>query len=323
MQNMTRFKPNPEFQNLRHQITPRWAYMRRRSLLQGGSLGLLSWWAQWPFAQESKLKFKKNPEFQSVEEPRKLSKAELAYHYNNFYEFSLDKLDVEENAKKWNINSWKLEVGGLVNKARTLSLTDLTSAFDLEERIYRFRCVEAWSLVLPWIGFPLAALIKSVEPKPEAKYLKFVSLADKAVMPNITKLANYPWPYTEGLSMEEAMNPLALIAVGMFGEPLKKQNGAPVRLVVPWKYGFKSAKSLVKIEFVKEQPKNLWQELAPAEYGFYANVNPKVDHPRWSQASERVVDGSFFPKRIPTLMFNGYEKYVAKMYEKIDLKKFY
>ena len=318
---MWRYKANPEFQS--QVVTPKWAYLNRRQLIQGGALGMLAWWAGWPLAAEKKLKYKMNSEFSKVDPPRTLSGKSNATDYNNFYEFSLDKTDVAENAKNWKIDSWKLEVTGHVKKPRTLTLADLTSAFDLEERIYRFRCVEAWSLVLPWIGFPLAKLLESVQPTSQAKFVKFTSLADKKAMPNIEKLSNYTWPYVEGLTIEEAKNPLSLIAVGLYDEPLLKQNGAPVRLVVPWKYGFKSIKSIVKIELVDEQPKGLWQALAPNEYGFYANVNPKVDHPRWSQASERVVDGSFFPKRIPTLMFNGYEKYVAGLYKGLDLKKNY
>lgn len=319
MQSLGPYKKNSEFSEM---ITPKWAYLNRRQLIQGGVLGLLGWWAQWPWA-ESKLKFKTHPDFSKVESPYKLTKKEVAGSYNNFYEFTLEKGDVVKQAAKWKIDSWKLEVGGLVKKPRTLKLDDLYSAFPLEERTYRFRCVEAWSMVLPWVGFSLAALIDSVEPKPEAKYVKFTSLADKSVMPNVKFMTNYPWPYTEGLTLEEAKNPLTMMAVGIYGEALPKQHGAPVRLVVPWKYGFKSIKSVVKIELVKEQPKSLWEQLAPDEYGFYANVNPKVDHPRWTQASERVIDGAFFPKRIPTQMFNGYEKYVAKMYAGLDLKKNY
>lgn len=317
---MITFKKNLEFQDLADEITPQWAYMRRRTLLQGSALGMLSYWAQWPFAQE-KFKFKVNPEFVSVESPRKKTDKKLAVNYNNFYEFSLEKEEVAKKVGSWKIDKWKLEVGGLVKKPRTLELKDLTTAFELEERLYRFRCVEAWSMVMPWIGFPLAKLIESVEPKAEAKYVKFTTAADAAQMPGIKELGNYPWPYTEGLTIEEAKNPLTMLVVGHYGEPLAKQSGAPIRLIVPWKYGFKSAKSLVKIEFVKDKPVGLWEQLAPREYGFYANVNPQVEHPRWTQASEKVIDGGIFPKRIPTLMFNGYEKQVAGLYAGLDLKK--
>jgi sulfoxide reductase catalytic subunit YedY len=318
---MFRYKKNSDYQDLA--ATPQWAYLKRRHLIQGGAVGLLSWWAARAAQAADLFKAKTNPEFAKVESPRALSKQELFESYNNFYEFSLEKDGVVPKVKDWKIDSWKLEVGGLCKKPRTLSLSDLSSVFPLEERIYRFRCVEAWSMVVPWVGFPLAKLIESVEPKSEAKFVKFTSLADKAAMPGIKELDNYPWPYTEGLRLDEAMNPLALMAVGAYGGPLKKQNGAPIRLVLPWKYGFKSAKSLVKIELVKEQPKGLWEVLAAKEYGFYANVNPKVDHPRWTQASERVIDGSFFPKRIPTLPFNGYEKQVAALYSGLDLTKNY
>jgi len=316
------YKKNSEFQELAGEITPAWAYLKRRTLIQGGALSMLGWWSQWPFAQE-KLKFKANPEFASIEAPRVLTKKDLALSYNNFYEFSLEKDEVKAKSKDWKIDSWKLEVTGLCKKPRTLNLADLTKAFDLEERIYRFRCVEAWSMVVPWIGFPLSKLLDSVEPNPDAKFVKFQTLADPKVMPGIKELNNYPWPYTEGLRMDEAKNPLAMMVVGAYGEALAKQNGAPIRLIVPWKYGFKSVKSVVKIELVKDQPKTLWEQLAPKEYGFYANVNPKVDHPRWTQASERVIDGGFFPKRIPTLPFNGYEKQVASLYAGMDLTKQY
>lgn len=316
------YKKNLEFQELKNQITPPWAYMRRRDLIRGSALGMLAYWAQWPFAQE-KLKFKTNPDFAKLDAPYKTTDKKLALNYNNFYEFSLEKEEVAKKVGSWKIDSWKMEVTGLVNKPRTLNLKDLTTAFELEERIYRFRCVEAWSMVIPWIGFPLNKLIDSVEPKPEAKFVKFTTLADKAQMPGIAKMASYPWPYTEGLTIEEARNPLTLMVVGHYGEPLAKQSGAPIRLIIPWKYGFKSAKSIVKIEFLKDRPVGLWEEVAPSEYGFYANVNPKVDHPRWTQASEKVIDGSFFPKRIPTLMYNGYEKYVASLYTGLDLKKNY
>lgn len=313
------YKKNPQFQDL--QPTPNWAFLKRRTLIQGGALGMLNWWAGWPLHAQTALKAKMNPQYASVEAPRTMTKKELHETYNNFYEFSLEKDGVVEPAKKWKIDSWKLEVTGLCKKPRTLNLQDLTKTFELEERVYRFRCVEAWSMVVPWIGFPLAKLLESVEPKPEAKFVKFTSLADKAVMPGIKDLNNYPWPYTEGLRLDEANHPLAIMAVGAYGETLKNQNGAPIRLIVPWKYGFKSIKSVVKIELVKEQPKTLWETLAPKEYGFYANVNPKVDHPRWTQASERVIDGGFFPKRIPTLPFNGYN--VASLYAGMDLTKDY
>ncbi len=319
---MRTYKKNLEFQDLQSEVTPKWAYLRRRDLIKGSALGMLAYWARWPFAQE-KLKFKTNPEFAKLDAPYKTTDKKLVLSYNNFYEFSLEKEAVAKKVANWKIDSWKLEIAGLVKKPRTLNLKDLTTAFELEERLYRFRCVEAWSMVVPWLGFPLSKLIESVEPTSEAQYVKFTTAADSSYMPGIKELSNYPWPYTEGLTLAEAKNPLTLLVVGAYGEALAKQNGAPIRLIVPWKYGFKSAKSLVKIEFVKERPIGLWEKLAPSEYGFYANVNPKVEHPRWTQSSEKVIDGSFFPKRIPTLMFNGYEKQVASLYAGLDLKKNY
>lgn len=266
---------------------------------------------------------KKNDKFKG--EGLKITKEELATSYNNFYEFSFDKDEPKKKVAGWNLTSnWPIEVGGLVENKKTYTLDELINlAGGIEERVYRFRCVEAWSMVVPWAGFPLANLIEKLKPKANAKYVRFQTFGDKKIGPNIGTQTGYPWPYTEGLTMAEARHPLTLIATGMYGKPLPKQNGAPLRLVVPWKYGFKSIKSIVKIDFVEEQPKTLWNQLASSEYGFYANVNPKVDHPRWSQASERVLDSSLFPKRQPTLMFNGYEKEVASLYQGLDLAKNY
>jgi len=254
---------------------------------------------------------------------RPVTDEKYATSYNNFYEFSLDKDEVKKKVEAWTVGPWKMEVSGLCANPKTWELPELTKMMGTEERIYRFRCVEAWSMVVPWTGFQLSKLIDLARPKPEAKYVRMTSFMDKAAMPNITRQPQYPWPYTEGLTLAEARHPLTLLATGLYGKPLPRQNGAPIRLVVPWKYGFKSIKSIVKLEFTSTEPKTLWNELAPAEYGFYANVNPGVDHPRWSQASERTLDGSFFPKKIPTLMFNGYEKEVASLYTGLDLKKFY
>lgn len=253
-----------------------------------------------------------------------LTPEELATSYNNFYEFNLDK-DVTPATKNWKLDpaAWKVEVTGAEN-ARAFSVRELIEmGGGEEERVYRFRCVEAWSMVVPWTGFELGRLIAALKPKAGMKFVKFTTFGDAKIGPNIAKLPHYPWPYTEGLTLEEARHPLTLLATGLYGKPLPKQNGAPLRLVVPWKYGFKSIKSIVKIEFTATQPKTLWQELAPSEYGFYANVNPEVDHPRWSQATERVLSKSFFPKRQPTLLFNGYAKEVASLYTGLDLKKNY
>lgn len=243
--------------------------------------------------------------------------------YNNFYEFGTDKSDPARNAGTLKTRPWTVAIEGEVKKPGTLDLDTLMKTAPMEERIYRLRCVEGWSMVIPWIGFPLAELIKRVEPTGNAKYVQFLTLADRAQMPGI-RSSVLEWPYSEGLRMDEAMHPLTLLAFGLYGEVLPNQNGAPVRLVVPWKYGFKSAKSLVKIRFVEKQPKTAWETAIPQEYGFYSNVNPQVDHPRWSQATERRIgeDGLFAKKR-PTLMFNGYEAQVGQLYSGMDLRKFF
>jgi sulfoxide reductase catalytic subunit YedY len=245
-----------------------------------------------------------------------------ATHYNNFYEFGTDKGDPAENAHTLHTRPWTVQIDGEVKKPITLDIDRLTKLAPLEERVYRLRCVEGWSMVIPWIGYSLANLIKQVEPTGNAKYIQFISLADKAQMPGVSSRV-IDWPYQEGLRMDEAMHPLTLLTVGMYGQVLANQNGAPVRVIVPWKYGFKSAKSIVRIRFLREQPRTSWNLLAPDEYGFYSNVNPNVDHPRWSQASERRIGegGLFTPKR-KTLMFNGYNE-VASLYTGMDLKKFY
>ena len=240
-------------------------------------------------------------------------------NYNNYYEFTTDKEGVAKLAKDFKSDPWTVEVSGLVNNPKTYGMEDLLANFTQEERIYRLRCVEAWSMVIPWNGFTLASLLKEVEPTSAAKYVRFETLLDESQMPG-TKNKLYPWPYQEGLRLDEAMNDLTLLATGLYGEALPGQNGAPIRLVVPWKYGFKSIKSIVKIELTDEQPETMWETIAPNEYGFYANVNPDVDHPRWSQSSERRI-GEL--QRRETLMFNGYAEEVAYLYEGMDLTKFY
>ncbi|MEZ4635916.1 MAG: protein-methionine-sulfoxide reductase catalytic subunit MsrP [Caldilineaceae bacterium] len=240
-------------------------------------------------------------------------------NYNNYYEFSVDKQAVARLAKDMPTSPWSVEVGGLVNNPGTYSVDDFKSMFDIEERIYRLRCVEAWSMVIPWMGFPLRQLLDTVEPTADAKYVRFQTAQLPEVMPGL-KSNWYDWPYTEGLRLDEAMNDLAILSTGLYGKDLLPQSGAPIRLVVPWKYGFKSIKSIVKIEFVAEQPTSLWMAAAGNEYGFYANVNPEVDHPRWSQASERRIGES---GRRDTLMFNGYEEQVAYLYEGMDLAENY
>lgn len=236
--------------------------------------------------------------------------------YNNFYEFGTDKESPAELSKNFKTRPWSVVVEGEVNKPAVYNLEDLIPK-TLEERIYRLRCVEAWSMVIPWVGFSLGDLIKRFEPTSKAKYVEFTTLYDPEQMPGQHRRV-LDWPYLEGLRMDEAMHPLAILAVGLYGEVLPNQNGAPLRLVVPWKYGFKSIKSIVKMRFVEEQPVNTWNKTAPHEYGFYANVNPEVDHPRWSQARERRI-GEFFKRK--TLMFNGYADQVAHLYAGMDLRK--
>ena len=237
-------------------------------------------------------------------------------NYNNFYEFTVDKEGVARLAEGYPTSPWEVAVGGLVNNPKIYSVDDLKK-FEIEERIYRLRCVEAWSMVIPWMGFPLHRLLADVEPTSEAKYVRFETIYDPEGMPGFKKTPFYQWPYIEGLTMDEARHDLTLMATGLYGKDLLPQNGAPIRVVVPWKYGFKSIKSIVKIDLVAEMPTSLWMAAAPNEYGFYANVNPNVDHPRWSQASERRI-GEF--SRRDTLMFNGYEEEVAHLYEGLDLK---
>lgn len=239
--------------------------------------------------------------------------------YNNFYEFSTDKQLPAKLAKNFKTRPWSVAVEGEVNKPATYQLEDLIKPYHLEERIYRLRCVEAWSMVIPWVGIPLAVLIKKFEPTSRAKYVEFTTLYDPAQMPGQQRSV-LKWPYVEGLRMDEAMHPLTILGVGLYGEELPNQNGAPLRLVVPWKYGFKNIKSIVKIRFTEHQPVNTWHETATNEYGFYANVNPNVDHPRWSQKKERRI-GDFFKRN--TLMFNGYEEQVAHLYAGMDLTKYF
>jgi sulfoxide reductase catalytic subunit YedY len=239
--------------------------------------------------------------------------------YNNFYEFGTDKRAPSELAKDFQTKPWTVTVEGEINKPAVYHLEDLIKPHALEERIYRLRCVEAWSMIIPWVGISLGDLIKRFEPTSKAKYVEFITLHNPEQMPG-QRLPILDWPYVEGLRMDEAMHPLSILAVGLYGEVLPNQNGAPLRLVVPWKYGFKSIKSIVKIRFVEKQPANTWAVATPHEYGFYANVNPEVDHPRWSQASERRI-GEFFRRK--TLMFNGYAEQVGHLYADMDLRKYF
>ena len=300
-------------------VTPEKIYRNRRHFLQEMGflgLGLLAGAARSNLAAEAST----NPPAKGYPYPRakqfelpnlRLTDEEVATSYNNFYEFSTTKTRVKRLTGKFTTTPWDVEIGGLVEKPLKLSLEDILSTFPLEERVYRFRCVEAWSMVVPWTGFPLSKLLEKVVPKPEARFVKFTTFFRPEQAPGFAELPNYPWPYTEGLRMDEALHPLTLVTTGLFGKPLPKQNGAPIRLVVPWKYGYKSIKSIVKIELVAKQPKTLWESLAPDEYPFESNVNPRIPHPRWSQATERVVDTG---SRVNTLPYNGYADYVAKLY---------
>ena len=256
--------------------------------------------------------FKTNPAFASVDRP--ITNAQIAGSYNNFYEFGGDK-NIWLKAQNLPTEDWKVEVTGLVKNPQTYDLDDLKRKFDIEERIYRFRCVEAWSMVLPWVGFPMKDLIAAVQPQSNVKFVRFTSFYDPEITPGPSLfLGSLPWPYREGLRIEEMNNELAFFAIGIYGRELPKQHGAPLRMVIPWKYGFKGAKSIVKIEFIDTQPATYWNTLIPREYDFEANVNPKKPHPRWSQAEERFISSSPNWELKPTLPFNGYGKYVASLY---------
>ena len=250
----------------------------------------------------------------------KLTPYEDITTYNNYYEFGTGKGDPAIEATLFKPRPWTISIEGNVKKAKTISIEDLLKLAPLEERIYRMRCVEGWSMVIPWVGLPLASLIKWAEPTSNAKYVEFISANDRLTMPGV-RSPILDWPYTEGLRMDEATNPLTLLAVGLYGEYLPNQNGAPVRLVTPWKYGFKGSKAIVKIRFVEKMPLTTWVKAGPSEYGFYANVNPTVDHPRWTQSSEKPIGGGLFGGRIKTKMFNGYTEQVGQMYAGLDLKK--
>jgi sulfoxide reductase catalytic subunit YedY len=303
------------------EVTPEALYLRRRDFLTSAAIPLLVGAAGLGTAGSAaaqgaapKLTAQKSP--LSTTEPQ--TPFDDVTTYNNFYEFGSDKGDPSRNSKYFKTRPWTVTIDGAVAKGGKFALDDLVKPYQLEERIYRLRCVEAWSMVIPWIGFPLGDLLKKVEPTPKAKYVEFTTLMDSQQMPGQRREV-LEWPYTEGLRLDEAMHPLAILAVGLYGQVLPNQNGAPFRLVVPWKYGFKSIKSIVRIRLVEKQPPTAWNVSAPQEYGFYSNVNPEVDHPRWSQARERRI-GEFFKRK--TLMFNGYDQ-VASLYSGMDLKKNY
>ena len=300
------------------EITPKAVYMNRRtfmqhsvasSLLLAADAMLPAWAKQWPELSSSK--------YNAAETPNSFEEITT---YNNFYEFGTDKQDPARNAGSFNPKPWSIVVEGECAKTGTFDLEDFIKPYALEERIYRLRCVEGWSMVIPWVGFSLADMLKTFEPTSKAKYVEFTTLLDKSRMPGQARRV-LRWPYVEGLRIDEAMNELPIMAVGLYGDILPNQNGAPIRLVVPWKYGFKSIKSIVKIRFTENMPKTTWNETAPKEYGFYSNVNPTVDHPRWSQAKERRIGDAFWAPKIETKMFNGYAEQVAHLYEGMDLKK--
>ena len=307
-------------------ITPKQIFLNRRQIIAGTSaVGISSLLPNSAYADilnYTKTNYAVDAEITSKSD---------ATSYNNFYEFGTGKNDPKNNASMMKISPWSVQINGLVDKPGDYDLDDILSGIGLEERIYRFRCVEAWSMVVPWIGFSLSKILNKVGVQPSAKYVAFETLNRPSEMVGIGANPRFPWPYVEGLRLDEAMNPLAMIATGMYGESLPNQNGAPLRLVVPWKYGFKSIKSIVRISLTDSQPETTWNKLAPQEYGFYSNVNPNVDHPRWSQASERVIGGSIFKLGSPlfsgskreTPMFNGYAEEVANLYSGMDLEKFY
>jgi len=319
---MALLKDKPRYSD----ITPKQIFLNRRQILTGTSaVGISSLLPNSAYADTlnyTKTNYAVDAEITSKSD---------ATSYNNFYEFGTGKNDPKNNASMMKISPWSVQINGLVDKPGDYDLDDILSGIGLEERIYRFRCVEAWSMVVPWIGFSLSKILNKVGVQPSAKYVAFETLNRPSEMVGIGANPRFPWPYVEGLRLDEAMNPLAMIATGMYGESLPNQNGAPLRLVVPWKYGFKSIKSIVRISLTDSQPETTWNKLAPQEYGFYSNVNPNVDHPRWSQASERVIGGSIFKLGSPlfsgskreTPMFNGYAEEVANLYSGMDLEKFY
>ena len=310
------------------EITPESVYLNRRQLLAASSVAVgLSAVPSLALATQSGPDWLTNKISQPISTTLKSDETitpwEDATQYNNFYEFGFGKSDPAKYADTLTTDPWSIEISGEVGKPGKIHLEELVAPNKLEERVYRFRCVEAWSMVVPWLGFSLADLLKRFEPTAEAKFVQFETLFDPKQFPAQNTSA-LPWPYMEGLRIDEAMNPLAFLVVGMYGKVLPNQNGAPIRLMVPWKYGFKSIKSIVKIRLVKAMPKTTWNILQPNEYGFYANVNPEVDHPRWSQKTERRLPSSLFsPNRIPTLKFNGYEEQVAYLYKDMDLARYF
>jgi sulfoxide reductase catalytic subunit YedY len=305
------------------EITSESVYLDRRRLLQAalaaGVAGLGGAWAEPAAADLAPLDAKRNEKYSLSEAPNSYQDITS---YNNFYEFGVDKGDPAANSGRFKPAPWSVVVSGECENKGTFALEDVLKGHAIEERVYRLRCVEAWSMVIPWAGVPLSNVLKRFKPTSKAKYVAFKTVMRPSEMPG----QRYPvleWPYVEGLRIDEAMHPLAILAVGLYGKTLPNQNGAPLRLITPWKYGFKGIKSIVEIRFTERQPPTSWNISAPHEYGFFANVNPNVDHPRWSQARERRIGRGLFDSRIATLMFNGYEQEVSGLYKGMDLKKFY
>lgn len=314
---MRKFESNPPRPS---EITPEGVYLNRRALVAGAvAAGLFPLADSRAAAKGAELKYSRNTAL-STTEPQ--NSYDDITNYNNYYEFGTAKEEPAQNAESFRTSPWSLTVAGEAEVTGRYDLEDVLKAHPLEERIYRLRCVERWSMVIPWTGLPLAALLKRFKPTSRAKYVEFATLLDPKQMPG-QRYAVLDWPYVEGLRMDEAMHPLAFIVVGLYGRVLPNQNGAPLRLVVPWKYGFKGIKAIVRINFRATQPRNSWNIAAPHEYGFYANVNPQVDHPRWSQARERRIGGNLFSELQPTLPFNGYADQVASLYRGMDLAKNY
>jgi sulfoxide reductase catalytic subunit YedY len=313
-------QPTQDAEPLPSEITPRERYLSRREIMLGlAGAGLAAVSAAAPAAAAERLRYAKSPRW-SLSEPA--NSLEDITTYNNFYEFGTDKGDPARLGGKFRPRPWSVTVAGEAEVKGTFTLEDILKPHALEERIYRLRCVEAWSMVIPWIGFPLGDLLQRFRPTSRARYVAFKTVLRPNEMPG-QRFPVLDWPYVEGLRMDEAMHPLTILAVGLYGEVLPNQNGAPLRLVVPWKYGFKSIKSIVEIRFTQKVPPTSWNLSAPQEYGFYANVNPAVDHPRWSQARERRIGAGLFAPRVPTLPFNGYAEQVAGLYRGMDLRKNY
>jgi len=298
---------------LSSEITPEHIYQNRRSFIKSAAAGTASLMLGSFFSLSAS---------SNTSSSEKLTNYKDITTYNNYYEFGTDKEDPSNNSGKFKISPWSITIEGEVEQAKTFSIEQIIKNFPSEERIYRLRCVEGWSMVIPWMGFSLSNLLKTVSPTSKAKFVEFISVyRPEEMIGQQSKILD--WPYREGLRLDEAMHPLTIMATGLYGKNLPSQNGAPIRLVVPWKYGFKSAKAIVKIRLVENIPISSWMNASPAEYGFYSNVNPNVDHPRWSQATERRIGDSFFDPRRPTEMFNGYANEVSNLYKGMDLRKYY